>query len=154
MRQGATPYDMLLIIQCESGQEYGDLIACARYRIYDERAKAIQMSQEDRNGGGITHVLFIIHLPPIAVESSSIGFQGDPWICAHIDDVHEAGLYQIRLEQALNSSISEIYIPCMQYVRLHYCIQAAASKLMDAARGLECVRLLLDLIPNDSKLGT
>ena len=32
--------DSLLIIQCDSGHLYSDLIACARYRVDDEREKS------------------------------------------------------------------------------------------------------------------
>ena len=69
----------LVIIQCDSGHLNGDLIACARYRIYDLNARIDE--------GLITHVLFIIHLPQQVASSSFVGFQGDPWISAHIDDL-------------------------------------------------------------------
>ena len=74
----------LLIIQCDSGHLYGDLLACARYRIDDEIAKI-----RWREGQGSTHVLFVIHLPRQAEthKSSFVGFQGGSWISAYIDDI-------------------------------------------------------------------
>ena len=70
----------LVIIQCDCGHLNGDLIAYARYRICDLRLKS--------DPGQITHVLFVIHLPRLFAKSYSfVGFQGDPWISYHIDDL-------------------------------------------------------------------
>ena len=77
----------LLIIQCDSGHLNGDLIACARYRIYDVRAKALLNKYQITH---TTHVLFIIHLPVQTVQSSFVGFQGDPWISCHIDELRHS----------------------------------------------------------------
>ena len=75
--RGANEY--LVIIQCDSGHLNGDLIACARYRIYDLKARIHE--------GLTTHVLFVINLPQQVASSSFVGFQGDPWISSHIDDL-------------------------------------------------------------------
>ena len=74
-----------------------DLIACARNRVYDMRAKAARESHKnlDRNEEHTeaedvilgTHVLFIVYLPVQTLHSSLVGFQGDPWISAHIDEI-------------------------------------------------------------------
>ena len=85
----------------------GDLIACAKYRIYDKRA-------ESRNKRKVwTHVLFIIHLPRQVVGSTFVGFQGDPWISTHIDDLRPARDSTITLHEAMNVSISQLFYGTM-----------------------------------------
>ena len=92
----------LLIIQCDSGHDSGDLIACARYRIYDLWSKA------DKNL--INHVLFIIHLPQQAASLSFVGFQGDPWISYHIDDLRQPSNTLPSTREAIYSTISELFL--------------------------------------------
>ena len=98
--------DCLLIIQCDSGHLYGDLLACARYRIDDERAKI-----RWREGQGSTHVLFVIHLPRQAEthKTSLVGFQGGSWISAHIDDIRAPPESALTLDDALSSPISQLF---------------------------------------------
>ena len=96
----------LLIIQCDSGHLHGDLIACARYRIYDMRAKALLNKYQISH---TTHVLFIIHLPVQTVHSSFVGFQGDPWISCHIDELRPSEKGAITLEGAQGVPISRLF---------------------------------------------
>ncbi len=104
----------LLIIQCDSGHVDGDLIACARYRIYDERAKSkIQNSIHGKEGN--THVLFIIHLPRQATTSSFVGYQGDPWISTHIDDIRSPTEATLTLYQAMDASISDLFFSKVEH---------------------------------------
>lgn len=140
----------LLVIQCDSGHLSGDLIACARYRVSD-----IRMNAAHRN----THVLFIVHLPRKVPTSSFVAFQGDPWICAHVDNLFSDN-YTLSLHTALKLSISELFYN-LEFVsdsnspsfvpesslntsatsdhlqrpllcqRLNGCIHAAASRLYD-----------------------
>ena len=103
--------DKLLIVQCDSGHLYGDLIACARYRVDDEREKA---NLQRRLEQGTTHVLFIIHLPRRGVDkdkesSSFVGFQGGAWISAYIDDIHTPTEAALTLDEALSAPISELF---------------------------------------------
>ena len=93
------------MIQCDTGHVKGDLIACAKYRIYDKRSEALL-----RNKRKVwTHVLFIIHLPRQVVGSAFVGFQGDPWISTHIDDLRPASNSTITLHEAMNVSISQLF---------------------------------------------
>ena len=107
--------DSLLIIQCDSGHLYGDLIACARYRVDDVREKASYYLS--RNCGS-THVLFIIHLPRRGglggdsnrgVGSSFVGFQGGRWLSAHIDDLRAPSEAGLSLEDTLTAPISTLF---------------------------------------------
>ena len=100
--------DILLIIQCDSGHLYGDLIACARYRIDDEREKANNQLQHS------IHVLFVIHLPRQFSEtkkhgSSFVGFQGGHWISAHLDDICAPTETALTLNNALSAPISDLF---------------------------------------------
>ena len=100
--------DILLIIQCDSGHLYGDLIACARYRIDDEREKANNQLQHS------VHILFIIHLPHQFSEtnnhgSSFVGFQGGHWISAHLDDICAPTETALTLNNALSAPISDLF---------------------------------------------
>jgi len=93
----------LVVIQCDSGHLYSDLIACARHRMYDLMARG----DEDQ----ITHVLFIIHLPR-QLSCSLVGFQGDPWISCHIDDLMPSEADSaIELDQVLGETlISDLFM--------------------------------------------
>ena len=100
----------LLIIQCDSGHINGDLIACARYRIYDMRAKAKTQSKFMRSKQGhVTHVVFIIHLPVQVAHSTFVGFQGDPWMSCHIDELRPSSDSAITLEVAQGVAISQLF---------------------------------------------
>jgi hypothetical protein len=90
----------LVIIQCDSGHANGDLIACARNRIYDVR------SEKERD----THVVFVIHLPHQAANSSFVGFQGDPWISVHIDDLRPTSDSTIMPYEAMGTAISHLFL--------------------------------------------
>ena len=84
-----------------------DLIACARHRIYDMRAKA---ARESTNSEAVaTHVLFIVHLPVQTMQSSLVGFQGEPWISAHIDEIRPTSEGNITLDIAHGVSISKLF---------------------------------------------
>lgn len=156
--------ECLIIIQCATGHLYGDLIACARYRVDDEREKAPVEC-------GITHVLFVIHLPRqgrvngVTVGSSFVSFQGGKWLSAHVDDHSES---PISLQEALSTPISELFynmgfssnsedIPGRQRTknfclcsRLYDCIQAAVAEMIGSKKRTDWatrVRILLQLIP-------
>ena len=97
--------DSLLIIQCDSGHLYSDLLACARYRIDDEREK-----KRLRTSSGHTHVLFIINLPrQTNSDSSFVGFQGGSWISAHIDDIRAPSESALTLNDAHSAPISALF---------------------------------------------
>lgn len=93
-----------MIIQCDSGHTNGDLIACARYRIYDLRADVRDMDEQQ-----VTHILFIIHLPHQVINSSLVGFQGDLWISSHIDDLRPTTDNSVSASEAIGLSISELF---------------------------------------------
>ena len=152
---------MLLVIQCQSGHLCGDLIACARYRVGDERVKAIQQTHADvqhmfKSPGlqisvrstGCTHVLFIIYLPRQTPSLSFVGFQGDPWKSLHIDELRQAD-DEIVSADIFEQPISKLFyhpqegdIPHLldRGVQYHYhkrlrsCIQAAVAMLQHSSQ--------------------
>ncbi|XP_052062754.1 E3 ubiquitin-protein ligase rnf213-alpha-like isoform X2 [Mytilus californianus] len=77
-----TSDDMLLIIQCDSGDQNGDLIACARNTLQDEL-------QQIHHRVSNIHVVLLIQLPGIA-GGCFTGFQCGLWHSVHIDDIHPA----------------------------------------------------------------
>ena len=104
-RRAGNAHNSLLVIQCDSGHLNGDLIACARYRIYDKRAETSLRNERE----WCTHVLFIIHLPRQAVGSSFVGFQGEPWISTHIDDLRPTTGGTITVREVMGVSISQLF---------------------------------------------
>jgi len=97
----------LIIIQCDMGCITEDLIACARNRTYDMRAKAIRECKTDEVVS--THVLFIIYIPVPTFHSSLVGFQGDPWISAHIDEIRPTSDVYLTLDAARNLSLNKFF---------------------------------------------
>ena len=149
-----------MIIQCDSGLHNSDLIACAKYRTYDEAVRAKNKNRIQNRDSGVTHVLFMIHLPPLVVKSQFVGFRGDPWISVHIDDLRQTSEATVIPEQAINAKLSELFIGHLaeesnqfafhpQHRRLHGCIQAAVSALEDPVRDRSKQRLqkLMSQIP-------
>ena len=160
-REDGESQTSLVIIQCDSRQHNSDLIACARYRIYDEAVRAKSKNRIQNRDSGVTHVLFMVRLPPQEVKSHFVGFQGDPWISVHIDDLRQTSKVTVIPEQAITAKLSELFIGAIeesnqftfhpQHRRLHGCIQAAVSSLKDPERDKNKQRLqkLMSLIPKD-----
>ena len=109
-REDGESQTFLVIIQCDSGHHNTDLIACARYRIYDEAVRAKSKNRIQNRDSGVTCVLFVIRLPPQEVKSQFVGFQGDPWISVHIDDLRQTSEATVIPEQAINAKLSELFI--------------------------------------------
>ena len=109
-------------------------------------------------------MLFIIHLPRKAPGSSFVGFQGEPWVCCHVDDLRALGDDYFSLHSALYMPISDLFynqafvsemetavtimktdtqqIPVGSEVKhqcrkLYNCIQAAASRVHDSEENRE-----------------
>ena len=55
-------------------------------------------------------MVFVIHLPHQAANSSFVGFQGDPWISVHIDDLRPSSDSTIMPYEAMNTAISQLFI--------------------------------------------
>ena len=95
----------LLIVQCESGDKYIDLIACARYRVLYEKAQAAQLKK-------ITHIVFIIRLPRRLGGTKFVGFQGGSWECYHMDSLLPPIDPLLTIKEALDKPINDILSDC------------------------------------------
>ncbi len=98
----------VLIIQCDCGHFYQELINCARYTINDEYSKYLleksetdeqdpyddtPMLPEDKDelqsSNNVNfHVILIIQIPKIS-GGCLTGFQTNKWLCYHIDDLQD-----------------------------------------------------------------
>ncbi len=55
-------------------------------------------------------MVFVIHLPHQAANSSFVGFQGDPWISVHIDDLRPTSDSTIMPYEAMSTAISQLFM--------------------------------------------
>ena len=110
LREERHSQPFLVVVQCDSGHLNCDLIACARYRVCDEAIKMKKAKNSIPGRNDVTHVLFVIRLPQQEVKSQFVGFQGDPWISVHIDDLRLTSETTVIPEQALITKISELFI--------------------------------------------
>ena len=67
------------------------------------------MKNSNPGQAGSTHVLFVIHLPQQEIRSSFIGFQGDPWISSHIDDLRRTSNDSDILNKAMTKTMSSLF---------------------------------------------
>ena len=135
----------------------------------DEAIKAKVVKEIDGRNS-VTHILFLIRLPQQEVRSNFVGFQSDPWISVHIDDLAPTSEGTVVPEQALAAKMSELFkgeleakveftepldrteknkIVHAQHQRLLGCVQAAVSMLKDSEQDRSMLRIqkLLSLIP-------
>ena len=115
--------DCLLIVQCESGHKYIDLIACARDRVLDEKkAHDGQKANDEKEAHDeeaqtsqfktITHVVFIISLPRRRGGTKFVGFQGGAWECYHMDSLLPPIDPLLTIKCALSTPINDILSDC------------------------------------------
>ena len=78
----------VLIIQCDCGHFYQELVNCARFTIIDEYSKITSELSDKENvqSENQFYVILIIQVPKIAGGCMS-GFQTFKWFCYHIDDL-------------------------------------------------------------------
>ena len=107
MFQGESVGDRLLIIQCESGHKYTDLIACAQYHVLDERTQALASKSRY-----ITHVVFIISLSRTQRGTNFVGFQGGMWDCYYMDSLLPPENPLFTIKDAMCIPISDILSDC------------------------------------------
>lgn len=89
-----------------------DLIACARYRVLDQKAQA--QAQSSKFTKRITHVLFIISLPRKRGGTKFVGFQGGSWECYHMDSLLPPTDPLLTIKEALDAPINDILLDCYE----------------------------------------
>jgi len=97
-----------MIIQCDSGYKYIDLIACARYRVLDERIQATHLNRT-------THVVFIIGLPRSKGGTKFVGFQGGRWDSYHVDSLMPPKDLFCTVEEALHNPVNKLLLDCCNH---------------------------------------
>ena len=122
-----------LILECDSGHLYGNLISCCRYRIIDKFSKVNDCS---------TQIILLIHMPRKYPTSNFVSFQSHPWICIHVDELSENIIdveklvvekrkiselfYSDEYNEYMVSSVSLAPIPPRNLcARMFHCIQEA-----------------------------
>ena len=94
----------ILIIQCDSGDQYEDLIACTRFNIMNDYSNwDVQIDIKH-----LKHVLLIIQLPKV-IGGCFVGFQGGKWLSYHIDNLHPDSTFTSLLPQMKDKSVSSLF---------------------------------------------
>ncbi|KAK3585575.1 hypothetical protein CHS0354_036762 [Potamilus streckersoni] len=96
-----TKEELLLIIQCDSGDTSANLVASARYCILD-----VHQQMKNRRTAPC-HVIFIIQLPRIA-GGCFTGFQCGLWHSAHIDDLRAQDEEMPSIMEMLGMSVGTL----------------------------------------------
>ena len=96
--------DYLLIFECESGHQNGNLITCCRYRLVDKLLNCEYLHSAS--------FILLIHLPKKCSESNFVSFQEQPWLCYHVDDIltSESFLSLADLVCAERQLLSDLYL--------------------------------------------
>ena len=55
-------------------------------------------------------MVFVIHLPHQMANTSFVGFQGDPWVSVHIDDLRPTSNSTIMPYEAMDTRICELFL--------------------------------------------
>ena len=119
----------ILIIQCDCGHLYSNLIACARHKVIDEIVVPQTSTKEEKTENindkesasketehSIVHVVFIVQLPRKAGGTNFVGFQGGDWLSVHLDDLRPLKENELSFQNAVQCSISEIFYSMYQSV--------------------------------------
>ncbi|KAL3881535.1 hypothetical protein ACJMK2_027967, partial [Sinanodonta woodiana] len=93
--------ELLILIQCDSGNTNASLVACARYCILD-----VHQQMKDRRTAPC-HVIFIIQLPRI-VGGCFTGFQCGLWHSVHIDDLRVQSIDMPTIQYMMGVSIATL----------------------------------------------
>lgn len=94
----------ILIIQCDSGDQYEDLIACTRFNVMNDYSNWDVPLDIKR----LKHVLLIIQLPKV-IGGCFVGFQGGKWLSYHIDNLHPDSTFMSLLPQMKDKSVSSLF---------------------------------------------
>ncbi|RNA31081.1 E3 ubiquitin-ligase RNF213-like [Brachionus plicatilis] len=99
----------VLIVQCDCGHIYTDLVNCARFAIIDEYTKYVSDLTKDQlvQVPNDFFVVFIIQVPKIAGGCFN-GFQTSKWFCYHIDDLQNNVCVDNILDYE-NKTLSQVF---------------------------------------------
>ena len=119
----------MLVVQCDCGNFYEELINCARFTIIDEHTKYVNEKSNKEyadldpyetfneqeypdceivgKAQVVFHVVLVVQIPKIA-GGCFTGFQTASWFCYHIDDLQDAFALGNMLNYQ-NKSLSEVF---------------------------------------------
>ncbi|XP_070579262.1 E3 ubiquitin-protein ligase rnf213-alpha-like [Ptychodera flava] len=106
--------ERMLIVQCESGNENNNLIACSRYIVHDERDDAMKQAEEE--AWPPAHIVYIIQLPRTSGGTFD-GLQGGEWMCVHIDDLRPPQTNRPEITSLQSQPVSMIFESDIQSVQ-------------------------------------
>ncbi|XP_021359260.1 E3 ubiquitin-protein ligase rnf213-alpha-like isoform X2 [Mizuhopecten yessoensis] len=143
----------VLILQCDSGDQNSNLIACARHRLQDV------IHDMGSKKEFTLCVILVIQLPNIK-GSCFTGFQSGQWMSVHIDDINMEtkkrdlrGICQMTYVELLQKSIvsgqQQTAIDISQLLKNCLCLSLAKVKDPDqerSNRGLKRISYVMDLI--------
>ncbi|XP_053396018.1 E3 ubiquitin-protein ligase rnf213-alpha-like [Mercenaria mercenaria] len=90
----------LMVIQCDSGDINGNLIACARYCVMDE----LERMRDDIRA--TVHIVFIIQL---SRKAQFRGFQCGMWNSVHIDDLFPESRHKLTIQDMQGKSVANLF---------------------------------------------
>ncbi|XP_006822899.2 E3 ubiquitin-protein ligase rnf213-alpha-like [Saccoglossus kowalevskii] len=89
----------LLVLQCASGRHNLKLVPFARFLIQDERRNT---------GNNYAHLVLVVQLSRIGGDDF-LGFQADPWITTHIDDLRPPTGNSPDMGNLISNSVSDLF---------------------------------------------
>lgn len=156
--------ESLLIVQCDSGEQILDLIACSRHLLIEGCKEMEDVLHPDATD--CSHIVMIVQVPRVAGDCREfVSVQGENWLSIHIDELCPPSEEIPPVEALKDRSISEIFESAIDktgnYLSigqvLTSCVQIAASKIEDdestLGRATRRIELLLKLLPSRTKAG-
>ena len=156
--------ESLLIVQCDSGEQILDLIACSRHLLIEECKEMEDVLHPDATD--CSHIVMIVQVPRVAGGCRDfVSVQGENWLSIHIDELCPPSEEIPPVEALKDRSVSEIFESAIDktgnYLSigqvLTSCVQIAASKIEDdestLGRATRRIELLLKLLPSRTKAG-
>ncbi len=157
----------ILLVQCDSGDTYFNLIAGARHILLEERTNAPEMLNLPSIEA--IHIVLVIQLPRMVGGCRNfVGFQGGKWMSSHIDELRPPDRHTPSIEQLIDHPISELFRigneeemegddikQALAVKLLRNCVQAAACRIDNETespeRSTHRIELLLHLLPEESQ---
>ncbi|XP_048587615.1 E3 ubiquitin-protein ligase rnf213-alpha isoform X3 [Nematostella vectensis] len=109
-------YEGMLIVQCDSGDENFNLIACARHVVMDQRFKRTEMLQEKLKIApdkiAPLHLVIVAQLSRVSGGCKHfVGFPGGKWQSYHVDDLRPPTNEIPPIERLIDTCISDLLRP-------------------------------------------
>ncbi|KXJ23385.1 E3 ubiquitin-protein ligase RNF213 [Exaiptasia diaphana] len=107
-------HEGILLVQCDSGDDNFNLIACTRHLLMGHRVKRQEMLTEKLQVEHIRplHFIIIVQLPRLKGGCVNfVGFQGGHWESVHVDDLRPPSNQIPPIEFLIDRPISDLLKP-------------------------------------------